>query len=188
MRRAGVLAYPRMGRGRIGGVPFEGAGGHPARAVGSPAHILVVDDDPDLSMSLVEVLEDEGYEVSCAGNGEEALRALDGEAPSAIVLDLTMPVMDGWAFRERQREDPRLASIPTVVISAAYSDARAAEVLGADAFLAKPFEVSRLTETLRRLCDPAAGGPATGGPAPGPGSAAPRPAGAARGAGPRSRR
>lgn len=134
-------------------------------------------------MSLAEVLEDEGYAVSCAGNGEEALRALDGDAPSAIVLDLTMPVMDGWAFRERQREDPRLAGIPTVVISAAYADGRAPEALGADAFLAKPFDVSRLTETLQRLC-----GPTAGGPAPRPGLAAPRPAGAARATGPRSRR
>lgn len=116
------------------------------------ARILVVDDDPDLRRSLAEVLEEEGFEVSCARNGEEALRALEGSPPSAILLDLTMPVMDGWAFRARQRSDERLAHIPTVVISAAYSDPRSVSILEPDAFLAKPFEVSRLTETLQRIC------------------------------------
>jgi CheY-like chemotaxis protein len=116
------------------------------------AHILVVDDDADLRRSLVEVLEDEGFAVSCARNGEEALRALEGEPPSAILLDLAMPVMDGWTFRARQRNDERLAHIPTVVISASFSDARSMSTLEADAFLSKPFDVSRLTETLRRIC------------------------------------
>jgi CheY-like chemotaxis protein len=123
------------------------------------ARILVVDDDPDLRRSLVEVLEEKGYEVSCANNGEEALHALAGAAPNAILLDLTMPVMDGWTFRRLQRSDPRLARIPTVVISAAYSDPRAVEGLGADAFLAKPFEVSRLTATLKALCGAATPAP-----------------------------
>jgi CheY-like chemotaxis protein len=116
------------------------------------AHILVVDDDPDLRRSIAEVLEEEGFEVSCARNGEEALRALEGSPPSAILLDLTMPVMDGWTFRARQRSDERLAHIPTVVISAAYSDPRSVSTLEPDAFLAKPFEASLLTETLQRLC------------------------------------
>lgn len=116
------------------------------------AHILVVDDDPDLSSSLAEVLHDEGYDVSCAHDGEEALRALRSAPPDAILLDLTMPVMDGWTFRERQRDDPDLAQIPTVVISAAYADAASVAGLGAAAFLAKPFDVTLLTETLQRVC------------------------------------
>jgi CheY-like chemotaxis protein len=121
--------------------------------------ILVIDDDPDLRRALREVLEDEGYEVSCAENGEEALLALTGRAPNAILLDLTMPVMDGWTFRERQRRDAKLAEIPTVVISAAYSDARQVSKLEPDAFLAKPFDVGALTETLQRLCPAAEGSP-----------------------------
>lgn len=157
----------------------------PLQCLVNPAHILVVDDDPDLRMSIAEVLEEEGYEVSCARNGEEALHALDGDAPSAIILDLTMPVMDGWAFRERQRCDPRLAGIPTVVITASFSDARAAESLGADAFLAKPFDAMRLTETLQRVCGPAADGLR---PAAAVAPTGPSPAPAARAAGPRSRR
>lgn len=148
------------------------------------ARILVVDDDADLRRSLAEVLEEEGYEVSCANNGEEALKALAGVAPNAILLDLTMPVMDGWTFRDVQRNDPRLAGIPTVVISAAYSDPHALEGLGAEAFLAKPFEVSRLTETLQRICGAPARAPARRSAR----VARPRGARAGRAAGSRSRR
>lgn len=133
--------------------------------VKNATHILVVDDDPDLRKSLAEVLEEEGYEVSCANNGEEALRALDGPAPNAILLDLTMPVMDGWTFRDRMRSDPRLAGIPTVVISASFTDARSVDGLEATAFLAKPFEVARLTETLQRVCAAPAPAPALRAPA-----------------------
>lgn len=157
------------------------------------ARILVVDDDADLRRSLAELLEEEGYQVSCANNGEEALNALAGAVPNAILLDLTMPVMDGWTFREVQRNDPRLAAIPTVVISAAYSDPRALEALGAEAFLAKPFEVSRLTSTLQELCAPAAPVPPKRPAAPAPAkrrprAAAPRAGRRARAAGSRSRR
>jgi CheY-like chemotaxis protein len=148
-------------------------------AVTDPAHILVVDDDPDLRRSLVEVLQDQGYAVSCATNGEEALEALQGAPPNAILLDLTMPVMDGWTFRRHQQDDPRLAGIPTVLITASYSDARSVASLGAEAFLAKPFEVSDLTETLRQVCGAPAAEPPRG-PAP-----TPAPAAGARAAGTR---
>jgi CheY-like chemotaxis protein len=144
-------------------------------------HILVVDDDPDLRRTLAEVLEDEGFSVSCARDGLEALRALEGNPPSLILLDLTMPVMDGWAFRERQRRDERLAHIPTVVISASFSDPRAVAVLEADAFLSKPFDVSCLTKTIQRLCEAPVSAPVPPEPAP----AAPRPARGARAAGAR---
>jgi CheY-like chemotaxis protein len=121
--------------------------------VASAARILVVEDDSDLRRSLVEVLKDEGYEVSSARDGQDALRQLEGAVPQAILLDLTMPGMDGWTFRSRQRSDPRLARIPTVVISAAYGgDARAVAPLGADAFLPKPFELGSLIATLKRVC------------------------------------
>jgi CheY-like chemotaxis protein len=116
------------------------------------APILLVEDDADLRTSLAEVLADEGYEVWCANNGEEALATLrERSAPGAILLDLTMPVMDGWTFRARQRDDPRIAGIPTVVISASYSDLRAVDALGADAFLAKPFDVTSLISALERV-------------------------------------
>lgn len=118
------------------------------------ARILLVEDDLDVRGTLAELLEEHGYEVVCAGNGEEALAELSSPAaPSAILLDLAMPVMDGWTFRRRQRSDPRLAAIPTVVISANVpSDAREVLGLGAAAVLAKPFDLERLVETLHRVC------------------------------------
>jgi len=85
--------------------------------------ILVVDDDRDIRDSLVEVLGEHGYPVIGAGNGVEALEILRTSAPppSLILLDLMMPVMDGREFRERQLENPALADIPVIVISA-YND------------------------------------------------------------------
>jgi CheY-like chemotaxis protein len=123
-------------------------------AVSEPARILVVDDDAELRRALAEVLTDVGYVVSCAPNGEEALRELRrAPAPDAIVLDLAMPVMDGWTFRARQRSDPALAPIPTIVVSASRSgDARLVGRLAPDAFLAKPFDLDQLIETVCRVC------------------------------------
>jgi CheY-like chemotaxis protein len=127
--------------------------------VATHSRILVVDDDTELRRSLEEVLTEAGYDVSCATNGEEALRALaDEREPNAILLDLAMPVMDGWTFRSLQRSDPRLAHIPTVIITASLSaDPAQVERLAPDAFLAKPFSLERLIETLRRLAAPADG-------------------------------
>ena len=116
-----------MGCKRITGFPPGERVRNVWAAVPENARILVVDDDVDLRRSLAEVLTEAGYAVSCARNGEEALRQLQTDrVPSAILLDLAMPVMDGWTFRERMRGDPRLADIPTVVISASLSaDGRA---------------------------------------------------------------
>ena len=77
--------------------------------------ILVVDDDPDIRDSLREVLEDEGYDVSCVGNGREALDHLKAASPRpcVILLDLMMPVMDGWQFRKEQKQlEPEIAEHP----------------------------------------------------------------------------
>jgi CheY-like chemotaxis protein len=80
--------------------------------------LLVVDDDPDIREMLAIALEGEGYAVRCAGNGQEALQTLEGWRPNAILLDLSMPVMDGLTFRARQLDNERLAAIPVVVLSA----------------------------------------------------------------------
>jgi CheY-like chemotaxis protein len=119
-----------------------------------PARILLVDDDLDVRRSLAELLEEEGYEVVCAADGAQALRELAAPAmPHAILLDLAMPVMDGWTFRALQRRDPRLAAIPTIVISASHAPDRGAlDGLHADAVLPKPFDLERLVETLDRVC------------------------------------
>lgn len=81
--------------------------------------VLIVDDDADLRETLCTALADEGYECTGAANGAEALARLrSGDMPQLILLDLMMPVMDGWTFREEQKKDPRLAGIPVLVLSA----------------------------------------------------------------------
>ena len=84
--------------------------------------ILVVEDEPDLRDALTWVLRQEGYAVSAAANGREALDWLRGSSsPWLILLDLRMPLMDGFEFRVRQLQEPNLAAIPVVVLSA-YGD------------------------------------------------------------------
>ena len=117
-------------------------------------HILLVEDDRAIREAVTEILEFEGFAVTCAKNGADALAQLDqtGQRPQLILLDLTMPVMDGWTFREVQSGRPDLAAIPVVVLSAiASQDARALERPVA-AMLSKPFELQRLLEAVERYC------------------------------------
>ena len=116
--------------------------------------ILVVDDDPDIRDSLREVLEDEGYEVACVGNGREALDHLKttNPRPCVILLDLMMPVMDGQEMLRRLKEDPELSKTPVVVMSAGRVSK--SELQGSR-FLAKPFELDDLLETVTEELDKA---------------------------------
>ncbi|PLS79555.1 MAG: response regulator, partial [Chloroflexi bacterium] len=86
----------------------------------SSATILVVDDDSGIREALTDILEDEGYAVRSACDGQAALDLLrqQAEPPALVLLDLMMPRMNGWQFRSEQRRDPALANIPVVVISA----------------------------------------------------------------------
>jgi len=111
------------------------------------ASILLVDDDRDQRESLAEVLEQEGYRVSQATNGEAALAALrGGVAPAVIVLDMIMPVMNGWQFCEAQRADPALARIPVVVMTAAADLTRSK--IEAAQILSKPLTTKRLLAAI----------------------------------------
>ena len=84
-----------------------------------PASILLVDDDPDIRSAVKEFLHHEGFTVVPAPNGADALNTLrTGFRPNVIVLDIMMPVMDGWDFRAAQLADPSLRDIPVIVISA----------------------------------------------------------------------
>ncbi len=113
--------------------------------------IVVVEDDLDIREALTQILEFEGYVVASASNGKEALDYLRShERPALILLDLMMPVMDGWQFRIEQHKDDALAGIPVVIISA---DARAfhkATLIGAIAYLKKPVELELLLNTVQR--------------------------------------
>jgi CheY-like chemotaxis protein len=119
-----------------------------------PGLVLVVDDDDDLRETLGEVLSDEGFQVRFAPNGRAALEILRDELhgdlrPCAVLLDLMMPVMSGWQFREEQRGDPLLAAIPVVVMSAGWESRH--EVDCAE-FIPKPIKLERMLGVLRRLC------------------------------------
>ena len=106
--------------------------------------VLVVDDDRAIRGFVAEVLIDEGYEVKTAGNGSEALAVSRAWHPDLIVLDLMMPVMDGWVFRARQRQVDTLADVPVVVTSAATNLRTHREVLEPCVVLPKPFELDEL--------------------------------------------
>jgi len=115
--------------------------------------ILVVDDDRDIRDSLVELLTEHGYPAIGVGNGVEALEVLRTSAapPCLILLDLMMPVMDGREFRERQLENPALAEIPVIVISAYNDVADQARALAAE-HLPKPLSMRPLIDAVRRYC------------------------------------
>src|SRR5262245_27439609 len=103
--------------------------------------VMVVDDDEDIRETLAELLQDEGYRVMAVANGREALERLreNHDKPRVILLDLMMPVMDGWQFHREQQVDPTLASIPVVVITAA--GAQQASSIPVDQVLAKPLGI-----------------------------------------------
>lgn len=111
--------------------------------------ILLVDDDETILASVEFLLMDEGYTVVTATNGHEALAAVESEPPCVILLDMKMPVMDGWAFALAYRERPG-PHAPIIVMTAAHdSRSRGAEIR-ADGFIAKPFDVDHLLALVRR--------------------------------------
>jgi CheY-like chemotaxis protein len=112
--------------------------------------VMVVEDDFAIRETLRELIEDEGYQVLWASNGQEALAVLGHTSPRLILLDLMMPVMDGCEFRVAQCRDPALAGIPVVVISADHALEQKAVGLGVEGWLAKPFELDALLTTLQR--------------------------------------
>ncbi|SRR6266849_5586895 len=115
--------------------------------------ILVVEDDPATRDAVALVLEDEGYSVTGVANGQEALHHLrQTSAPNLIVLDLMMPVMDGWEFRKRQAQDPALKAIPVLVVSADRAVSQKAAALGAKDYLLKPIDLELLLEAVHRCC------------------------------------
>ena len=115
--------------------------------------MLVVDDDPEIRSVLETVLGMEGYGVATAENGREAFARLRGARGTCVILlDLMMPVMNGWQFRDAQRGDPSLAEIPVVVISAAGNLRERAAQLDAAGYLEKPLDFDDLLRAVGRHC------------------------------------
>ncbi len=114
--------------------------------------LMLVEDDFMLRAHMSELLAAEGYLVSCAADGAEALARLDREPPpAAIVLDIVMPKMNGVSFREAQLESPALREIPTIAVTA-LAGAPDVRGLGFEEVLQKPVQFARLVEALAKLC------------------------------------
>jgi len=119
-----------------------------------PQTVLIVDDDLAVRRPMARLLGLEGFDVVEAGNGQEALTCLRaGLGIAAIVLDLRMPVMDGWAFRRAQRADPKIAKTPVVVLSGA--DVHRFAELEALAAFEKPVRISDLAVRLHQVFEDA---------------------------------
>jgi DNA-binding response OmpR family regulator len=118
--------------------------------------ILVIEDDELLRETLAEVLVDDGHEVRTAENGADALSELEAWDPQVIVLDLMMPVMDGFAFRDEQRRRGLGHDVPVLVLSAIRNLDAAADRLEAAACIAKPFRLEEVLASVETLLDGAA--------------------------------
>jgi CheY-like chemotaxis protein len=112
--------------------------------------VLVVDDDPDIREVMELVLESRGYHVLSASSGAEALACLRAEHADLVLLDLMMPGMDGFTFRELQRRDPTIADVPVIVLSGDGRVAEKSAAIGVDVYLVKPVEAHALITTVER--------------------------------------
>ncbi len=116
-------------------------------------YILVVDDDDDFRDALSEVLTEAGYPVQKAENGAVALAKVAEEAPGIVLLDLKMPVLDGWGVMERMRGDAKSAAVPILILSA-YGFEWEAELLGAQGYIPKSVGMDEILDRVRKAAGP----------------------------------
>jgi two-component system, OmpR family, response regulator len=124
-----------------------------------PRRILAVDDEPSIRSFLVTTLQDEGYEVREAEHGGAALDLLATWTPHAILLDLYMPTMDGWTFRQEQRRLDRAPRAAVILMTASRTIDEAAVALGAAHHVSKPFDLDDLLDLLSTSVTDSAGPP-----------------------------
>jgi CheY-like chemotaxis protein len=118
------------------------------------SHILVVDDDESHRTLIRDALEGMGYEIAEAANGREALEQLEQRVlPSAVLLDLRMPVMSGWGLLDALKKLPRAQHVPVIIISA-YGFEWEAELVGASGYVSKPVDLDRVKATIQRIAGP----------------------------------
>jgi len=116
-------------------------------------NILVVEDDPTLRNAMGDLLGEEGISATPAENGQVGLDLLRaGARPCLVMLDLQMPVVDGFTFRRRQLEDSRIAGIPVVVMTGQPGSTREAESLGVALTMSKPVAASRVLGIVEQYC------------------------------------
>jgi CheY-like chemotaxis protein len=138
---------PRGGNARSSGAARPGA-----RNQANHETVLVVDDDTSILDTVSAILSGEGYDVVSAATGQEALDAVARKPPVVILLDMRMPIMDGWAVARALRE--KGIAIPIVVMTAAESAKRWADEVGAEGYLAKPFGLDDLLAAVERFREP----------------------------------
>ena len=115
--------------------------------------VLVVDDDDATAEALCELLEADGFATVCVPDGQQALDHMRGGDPVCLVLlDLMMPVMNGFEFRDEQLKDARLSDVPVVIVTADLRPADKARQLQADGYLSKPVSPEALLEVTNRFC------------------------------------
>jgi DNA-binding response OmpR family regulator len=117
------------------------------------ARVLVIEDDPDVQHLLRMVLENDGHEVLAANDGSRGLAMAARRSPDAIILDVMMPFMDGFAVLEALREEERTATIPVLILSAIQTDAveQRCYRMGAQAYIRKPFDPEILLGTVQEM-------------------------------------
>jgi two-component system chemotaxis response regulator CheY len=116
------------------------------------SHVLVVDDDPSIRSLVGEILELADYEVETAADGAEALRSIEHCSPSVMLLDMRMPVLDGWGVAHALQEQGR--HVPTVVMTAAENAEQWCAEVSADACVGKPFELEDLLRAVATVRSP----------------------------------
>lgn len=115
------------------------------------AKILIVDDEPDILLMLRVNLEGEGYETALAADGETAVQRIADERPALVLLDVMMPVMDGWAVLESIGQGAHPPRVIVVSAKASDRDVSRAVALGAQAYVTKPFDPDDLVDTVRHV-------------------------------------
>jgi DNA-binding response OmpR family regulator len=136
-------------------VPSSSRPGYKIGGEVSQADILVVDDDPDIRQALQVRLSASGYQVHCAADGGGAISEARKHTPDLIVLDLGLPVGDGFVVLDKLKANPHLSSIPVIVLSGRDRKANEERVLhaGARAFLPKPVQTNEFLAVIRRTLD-----------------------------------
>jgi len=115
--------------------------------------ILIVDDEPSIIVPLQFLMQQNGFETSVAFTGEEAMETIAEKTPDLIILDIMLPIIDGYEVCQRVRENPQWNNIRIILLSALGGDANVAKgmVLGADAYITKPYSNEEVTEKVKGL-------------------------------------